>query len=112
MCEIIRQIELCREKQSEIDTIYDKLCNVITTEMEEVIPFYDASKNTRKRMKYTKPCWDQELSDLWKRLHKTEKHFHKVVGRTGRQEARIQFLLHGGILINSLDSMRGNTDVI
>lgn len=25
LCEIIRQIELCREKQSEIDTIYDKL---------------------------------------------------------------------------------------
>ena len=87
LSEIRRQIELCREKQSEIDTIYDKLCNVITTEMEEVIPFYDASKNTRKRMKYTKPNLNQELSDLWKKLHKTEKPFRKVVGRTGRQEA-------------------------
>lgn len=92
LCEIIRQIELCREKQSEIDTIYDQLCNVITTDMKEVIPFYDASKNTRKRVKYTKPYWNQELLDLWKKLHKTEKHFRKVVRRTGRQEARIQVL--------------------
>lgn len=43
-------------------------------------------------MKYTKPNLNQELSDLWKKLHKNEKHFRKVVGRTGRQEARIQFL--------------------
>lgn len=60
--------------------------------MEEDIPFYDASKKTRKRMKYTKPNLNQELSDLWKKLHKNEKHFRKVVGRTGRQKARIQFL--------------------
>lgn len=81
LCEIIRQIELCREKQSEIDTIHVKLCNVITTEMEEVIPFYDASKNTRKRMKYTEPYWNQELSDLWKKLHKTEKLYAELINK-------------------------------
>lgn len=60
--------------------------------MVELIPYCEASKKTRKRMKCTKPYWNQELSDLWQKLQKTEKHFRKVVCRTDKQEARIQFL--------------------
>ena len=45
--ELILQIEGARERQSEIDTIYMKLCDTITQEI--------GSTKTRKRYKLNKP---------------------------------------------------------
>lgn len=41
--------------------------------MEKAIPFFHEAKNTQKLIEYTKPYWNQELSELWKKLYKTEK---------------------------------------
>ncbi|VDI36428.1 Hypothetical predicted protein [Mytilus galloprovincialis] len=58
---VIRQIELCREQQGDIDTVYEELCKLVTKEMEETIPYHEASRKTRKHFKHEKPFWNQEL---------------------------------------------------
>lgn len=56
---IIRNIELCRETQNSIDTVYDDFCVKLFKEMNENIPSFDCSKKTRKRYKTFKPYWDK-----------------------------------------------------
>ncbi|CAC5424839.1 unnamed protein product [Mytilus coruscus] len=56
----IRQIELCRKQQEDIDMIYEQLCKFVTKEMKDTIPYHDASRKIRKHFKHEKPFWNQE----------------------------------------------------
>ena len=60
---VIDRIESARETQSEIDDtcIYENLCNVIFTEMYNMIPCFDTSRRTKRRFKASKPYWNNEL---------------------------------------------------
>ena len=52
---MISRIESARETQGEIDLIYENLCNVITTEMENSIPIFDTSKGSRNVLNQQNP---------------------------------------------------------
>lgn len=58
--------------QEQIDSIYDEFCKTIINEMEELIPQYDWSVKTKKRMRVQKPYWNDELTNLWKTMSKHE----------------------------------------
>ena len=51
LLDIIQQIELCREAQNSVDMLYEDFCNKLIKEMNEKIPSFDCSKQTRKRYK-------------------------------------------------------------
>ena len=78
--DIIRNIELCRENQENVDKLYDDFCDKLIIEMDENIPSFDCPKKTRKRYKHYKPYWDDNLETLWHNFHMKEKAFLKFQG--------------------------------
>ena len=72
--DIIRNIELCRENQENVDKLYDDFFDKLIIEMDENIPSFDCSKKTRK------PYWDDDLETLWHNFHMKEKAFLKFQG--------------------------------
>ena len=75
---VIRQIEICREQQEDIATVYEQLWKLVTTEMKETIQYHEASRKIRKLFRHKKKTfWNQELSDLWVTMHSCEKQFRK-----------------------------------
>ena len=78
--DIIRNIELCRETQNNIDELYESFCTKLIKEMNENIPSFDCSKKTRKRYKQFKPYWDENLERLWQEVRKKETEFLKFHG--------------------------------
>jgi hypothetical protein len=77
---LIRNIELCRENQHNIDLIYDQFCNTLIKEMNEHIPSFDCSKKTRKRYKSFKPYWDDDIEQLWQAVCISERNFMRFHG--------------------------------
>ncbi|XP_060597076.1 uncharacterized protein LOC132750994 isoform X1 [Ruditapes philippinarum] len=69
LLEIIESIESSRESQEEIDSLYNKLCETITNEMNHSIPRYNASRRTSKRNKNAKPYWNEALTEKWNQMH-------------------------------------------
>lgn len=74
---LIDNIEHSRTTQNQSDKLHDDLCNTIINEMENVIPKIDCSEKTRKKFKYHKPYWNEELTSLWKTMRENEKQFLK-----------------------------------
>ena len=87
---IIRNIELCRETQNSIDTVYDDFCVKLFKEMNENIPSFDCSKKTRKRYKTFKPYWNEILENLWLEVRRKENAFTKFHGDR-RTKNRLQY---------------------
>ena len=78
---VINRIESARETQSEIDNAYENLCDVIFTEMNNMIPCFDTSRRTKRSFKASKPYLNNELSGLWNTMHSKEKLFLQFNGR-------------------------------
>ena len=60
--------------------------------MENKLQCNDGSKKTRKRLRKTKPYWNDELSSLLKNMHDKEKLFLKTNNKNQRQFHRADFL--------------------
>lgn len=74
---LISQIEISREPQTEIDIIYDRLCEIIIHEMSAKIPKYNSTSRTAKRFKSKKPFWNDHLQSLWNIMRQKENEFLK-----------------------------------
>lgn len=83
---LIYNIEHSRTTQNQSDKLFDDLCNTIINEMENVIPKFDCSEKTRKKFKYHKPYWNEELTSLRKTMGENEKQFLK--SKSSRRENR------------------------
>ncbi|VDI60355.1 Hypothetical predicted protein [Mytilus galloprovincialis] len=84
--EVIETIERCRETQDNVDKIYDNLCTVILTEMNEKIPKtgYDRAN---KRLKNRKPYWNDNLTNLWNDMRHKENEFIQCNGNRSVKSA-------------------------
>ena len=88
--ELIENIEIVRETQSEVDNMYNRVCNLILTEMKRNIPTFDATRKSRRRYKHNKPYWNDELSGLWKIMRDKERIFLKCTQGKQIKHARRQ----------------------
>ena len=77
---IISRIEVARETQGEIDSIYDNLCQAITDERFLTIPKIDSTKKTNKRFRHNKPYWNDDLYALWNIMRTKENDYLKYKG--------------------------------
>ncbi len=71
---LIEEHEICRENQSTVDILYEKLVSCIFREMDEHLPKYTGIKSN-KRYKVKKPYWNQELKLLWADMCSREKNY-------------------------------------
>lgn len=65
--DLISKIDMRRERQDQIDQVYNDFCITIIGEMVETILKYDWSNRGRIKLRSHKPCWNNELTDLWKK---------------------------------------------
>lgn len=77
---IIQDVENCRQRQCDIDDVYMKFCECLSTEMDCFLKPSGGNSNCKKRFKYYKPYWDEELTRLWKDMHDCEKQFARFSG--------------------------------
>jgi len=80
--------------QQNIDQLYDGLCEAIFVEIEQNINVRDCSKHLRKKFKYHKPFWNDELTRLWKVMRDAEKLYTKSLNspHSVKQMLRKNFL--------------------
>ncbi len=96
---VINTIECNRESQSEIDTCYVNLTDIIVKEMSDKIPIFNTRKD-KKKFKVNKPYWNDELSSLWKDMHVKEKEF---LQQRGSNKKRIELRLRYKVALQKLD---------
>ncbi len=77
---LITECENVQNQQNEIDSLYNRFCDVLTCEMDEYLKYSDASGKCRKRLKLHKPYWTDELTDLWKDMCHKERIHRKCKG--------------------------------
>ena len=63
-----------------INHLYDRLCNIVFTEMDKYLEYTDSGNTLRKRLKLSKPYWNDELTRLWKSMKDKEKEVRKHRG--------------------------------
>ncbi len=76
----------CREQQTEIDNLYDLFCNTLTNEMDMCLIYTDAPRKIRKKLKNSKPYWNDKLYDLWCKMRQSEKFYSKFRGPRHKRE--------------------------
>lgn len=77
LVDVIDQILYNRERQNDIDEVYDRFCSIVYDEMIANIPHFDISKASRKRWKPKKGFWNDDLARLWNDMHEAEKTLRK-----------------------------------
>ncbi len=91
LLELVQEQELCRETQSNVDIVYNKLVTCIFNEMDRCLPKYTGMKSN-KRYKVKKPYWNDELKSLWVDMCTKEKAYLNYRGVNHiRQNLRKKF---------------------
>ena len=71
--EIIDNIRTMENNQSSIDKVYGELCTMIYEETNRV--GVQCETRLKKKFKYHKPYWDDDLTKAWKFMHSCEKDY-------------------------------------
>ena len=90
--EIIEQLLHNNKTQDQIDVIYNKFCSDLFLEIDKFIEYKSVkSKTSRKKLKLSKPYWDNELTEAWKEMAQAERRFLKCTPRENRRRLREVF---------------------
>ncbi len=71
--------------QDSVNSAYELFVKTLFNEMDIYLKVPSVSKKTRKKFKYYKPYWCDELTRLWVELRESEKAFKALKGRYNRQ---------------------------
>jgi len=78
MAPIIEELLQNRLTQEQVDNMYDSICINVLNEMDKFLEYNLVSTSkVKKRLKISKPFWDNELSQLWKEVSRTEREYLK-----------------------------------
>lgn len=102
VCKIIENIRAMDNNQNVIDRTYDEFCTTVHKEMNRF--YVQCNSKHKKKFKYHKPYWDEELTESWKHMHICEVEFlkcprnricyHNVQNRYVCAQATFDKLLH------------------
>jgi len=93
--QLIDELLEMRVNQTNIDKYYDKLCKKLFIEIDECIEYkYINSEKSKRKLKLSKPYWDEELTEAWKLMVQAEKHYIKAKSNvsSNRRELRALFM--------------------
>ena len=76
---LINQLELARETQNTVNTVYDGLLTCIFNEMNRVLP-KNCGIKSNKKLKHKKPYWNDNLKSLWKEMCNDENMYLRYKG--------------------------------
>ena len=76
---LISEVEESRHTQQDMNTMYGDIVQCFINEMEQHFPQIKASPNSSRKFRFTKKeWWDDELTDLFKDMHKAEREYLKA----------------------------------
>ena len=76
LVDLIEMFENSANNQKAVDDCYAALCDCIFKEMDLYLSLTGSSHKVRKKFKYHKPYWDEELTAMWRTMRDKEKIFH------------------------------------
>ena len=79
--ELLTDLELIKQTEVDIDTLYDKVCKTILCENDAYLSCFSLTGKSKKQFKYHKPYWNHNLTMKWKEMRNFEKSFQKYKGR-------------------------------
>jgi hypothetical protein len=98
-----------RLNQDEVDRSYTIVCETVFREMDKYLKYADCSKSTRKRLRNSKPYWNETLTKLWKNMNKAEHAYTKCKGpNLNKRQKRYDFILARKIFDKSLRNAERN----
>ena len=79
LLQLIDEIEKCRNTQTELDCMYDRLCDMYVSEMGRHFRVIDNAAYSKRKFKCTqKEWWDDELTSLWQEMQQAEHNYIKA----------------------------------
>ena len=80
---MIEKIECCHGTRTALDHLYEDVCQTISSEMDK---YFNVKNNnvtrTRRKIKISKPFWNDELTCLWKDLRRHQNIFTNCTGNS------------------------------
>ena len=83
LMEVIEKLEAQIICQRTVDQNFELFANVILKELDQYLCLPQCTSGTRKRYKYSKPFWNEELTILWKTMRNSENTWKKCKGCEG-----------------------------
>ena len=83
LMQVIEKLEVQIICQRTVDQNYELFANVILKELDQYLCLPQCTSGTRKRYKYNKPFWNEELTILWKTMRNSKNTWTKCQGSEG-----------------------------
>ena len=87
--ELLTDLELAKQTEVDIGTLYDKVCKTILCEKDTYLSWFSFSGKSKRQFKYHKPYWNHNLTMKWKEMRNSEICFQKYKGR-GAYKIKLQ----------------------
>ena len=91
----IDSIEQRHTNQENIDSIYERVCEIYYNEMDEKLKYFDC-RNTKRARRTLKPWWNQTLAQLFDVYRQAEKRYLKCTYRAEKARLLAEFKLKRG----------------
>ena len=91
----IDSIEQRHTNQENIDSIYERVCEIYYNEMDEKLKYFDC-RNTKRARRTLKPWWNQTLTQLFDDYRQAEKRYLKCTYRAEKARLLAEFKLKRG----------------
>ena len=75
VCDMIGYIERLNNTERYINACYNYMCAEFFDELQVCFKSFDLCKQIRKKHTHSKPDWDDELADFFKKMHSAERIF-------------------------------------
>ena len=86
---IITQREEFIISQNEVDSEYKSFCSLLMNEMDSFLDYKGSGFQTKKKFKFSKPFWNEELTDYWKNMREYEKEYIKCKGNKRQKTKKL-----------------------
>lgn len=90
LLEFIRQLEICKSTQSNVDAWYDQFCNFLILEMDKCQP-RKLNQFDVYGKRCSKPYWNSHLKKLWNERKMAERNFLRCTDRPSRQQLKDKY---------------------
>ena len=78
--------------ENELNCLYENFCKIILKEMEQFVKFKASANKSKKKFKYNKPYWNNDLTMAWKKMNENEKLYRRYKGpRQNKTNLKLHF---------------------
>ena len=85
-------VTLFENAENELNCSYENFCKIIHKEMEQFVKFKASANKSKKKFKYNKPYWNNDLTMAWKKMNENEKLYRRYKSpRQNKTHLKLQY---------------------